>query len=433
LTVHQASNGLLAPVRGWRLRCVAGLLSSSASRGARAWRLVALLVGLLLAAPTAAHAAYPTADPFYAAPADLSTYAPGAVIRSRKVQLRITQWNLPYRSYQVLYRTTDRAGTPTATVASILLPRRASATPGRLVSYQTAYDGLTPGCRPSYSLRTGSVLLQATETIAIGLLLERGWTVVTADYEGPNDDWGVAATTAHGVLDGIRAAASFPPAGLNGPTTQVGLMGYSGGGNATAWANEAASAYAPELQLVGSVQGGVAPDLDHLVRTLNGTLYAGVALAGIAGITRAYPELEWDRRLNAEGRRVFKTLRSRGGSCITDFVASWAGRRIDDLTLKPGQLDDPQVQAVAAEQRLGQRIPTTPTMWLHTTVDEMKSYSRVRAIAGQYCRAGTKVRFVSTNTVEHLMQFSWMPFIGTDWLADRFAGRPARTDCRKIG
>lgn len=397
----------------------------------------ALVAALLLLAFGAApsQAGYPTTDPFYAAPADLASYAPGTVIRSRPVRLRAATLTVPYRSYQVLYRTTDRTGAPTATVASILLPRTRPGNPAdrRLVSYQTAYDGLSPACRPSYSLQNGSVVLQATEMGAIALLLERGWTVVTADYEGPRDDWGVAATTARGVLDGIRATLRFEPAGLNGARTKVGIMGYSGGGNATAWANEASAGYAPELNIVGSVQGGVAPDLDHLVRTLDGTIYAGVAFAGIAGISGAYPELQMEQRLNAAGRRVFKELRSRDGSCITNFVLRYPGVRFASLTKAPGVLDSPDVQAVAREQALGQSIPSTPTMWLHTTADEMKSYGLVRAMAGRYCRAGTAVRFVSTDRVEHLMQFSWMPFIGGDWLAGRFAGQPPRTDCAKIG
>lgn len=396
--------------------------------------LLALALATLVGAAPA-RAAYPTADPFYAAPSDLASYAPGAVIRSRAVRLRAASLTVPYRSFQVLYRTADRAGQPTATVASILLPRSrpARVQDRRLVSYQTAYDGLSPACRPSYTLQNGSVLLQATEMGAIALLLERGWTVVTADYEGPNDDWGVAATTARGVLDGIRAAEAFEPAGLDGARTKVGIMGYSGGGNATAWANEASAQYAPELDIVGSVQGGVAPDLDHLVRTLDGTIYAGVALAGIAGVTGAYPELALERQLNGAGRRIFKELRSRGGSCITNFVLRYPGARFASLTTQPGFLDSAAVRAVAAEQNLGQAIPTTPTMWLHTTVDEMKSYGLARAMAGRYCRAGTAVRFVSTDRVEHLMQFSWMPFIGGDWLAGRFAGQPARSDCAKIG
>ncbi len=395
---------------------------------------VAIVLIGAVAAPS--QAADPASDPFYAAPADLASYAPGDVIRSRSVQLRAATITVPYRSYQVLYRTADRTGAPTATVASILLPirnRPARPEDRRLVSYQTAYDGLSPACRPSYSLRNGSVLLQATEMGAIALLLERGWTVVTADYEGPRDDWGVADTTARGVLDGIRATQRFAPAGLDGVRTKVGIMGYSGGGNATAWANEASAQYAPELRIVGSVQGGVAPDLDHLVRTLDGTIYAGVAFAGIAGISGAYPELQLEQRLNATGRQVFKQLRSRGGSCITNFVLRYPGMRFASLTREPGVLASEAVQRVAREQALGQAIPTTPTMWLHTTVDEMKSYGLVRAMAGRYCRAGTPVRFVSTDRVEHLMQFSWMPFIGGDWLAGRFAGHPTRTDCAKIG
>jgi Secretory lipase len=407
--------------------------NSTPSLPTRIVRALLLAAVLLLGTGAPARADYPTNDPFYAAPADLAAQAPGSVIRSRRVRLRHFAYNFPYRAYQVLYRTADRAGTPMATAATIVLPRNAPATDRKLVSYQMAYDGLSPACRPSYSLQTGAVVLQNTEEVSLGILLEHGWTVVTSDYEGSHDDWGVAATSAHGVLDGIRAAEAFGPAGLDGPRTKVGIMGYSGGGNATAWANEAAATYAPELNIVGSVQGGVAPDLDHLVRTFDGGIYAGIALAGIAGVTGAYPELDFERHLNRSGRKVFKELRSRPGSCIGAFVLRWAGVRFDSLTSTPGLLDTPELQAVAAEQGLGKQIPSTPTMWLHTTVDEMDSYRLVRSLAGRYCRAGTPVRFVSTNMVEHLMQFSWMPFMGSDWLAARFKGTPPRTDCAKIG
>jgi hypothetical protein len=186
------------------------------------------------------------------------------VLRSRTIAVHTTPlFKLPYKTYQVLYRTTDRdLTTASVSVATIMIPLKRPA-PGRrrLVSYQTAYDGINPGCRPSYSLQGGSVALQAVETLLIGSALSRGWTVVTSDYEGPKDEFGVGTTSGWNTLDGIRAAERFEPVGLTqGAATPVGMLGYSGGGQATAWAGELAKSYAPELNIVGAAQGGVGAD-----------------------------------------------------------------------------------------------------------------------------------------------------------------------------
>ncbi|MFF3397056.1 lipase family protein [Streptomyces sp. NPDC002659] len=39
--------------------------------------------------------------------------------------------------------------------------------------------------------------------------VERGWSVIVPDYEGPASEFLGAAAAAHGILDGIRAARSF--------------------------------------------------------------------------------------------------------------------------------------------------------------------------------------------------------------------------------
>ena len=80
----------------------------------------------------------------------------------------------------------------------------------------------------------------------IGQALTMGWAVVVPDYEGPDSQWTAGTQAGHAVLDGIRAALRFGPAGLAGPSTPVGLWGYSGGAQATARATELQPGYAPD-------------------------------------------------------------------------------------------------------------------------------------------------------------------------------------------
>lgn len=381
--------------------------------------------------------AYPTVDPWYSAPADLASLAPGAIIRSRDVTLRTAPGlKMPHKAYQVLFRTTDRTGTPIATAATIIRPLRPGPKSKHLVSYQTAYDGLSPSCQPSYTLRTGKVALQGAETFLMTALLNRGWTVVTADYEGPNNNWGVAETTARGVLDGIRAAEAFLPAGLTeGVNTKVGMVGYSGGGNATGWANEYAPSYAPELNIVGAAQGGVGPNLVRVQKALDGELFAGIAWAGTVGVTSGYPEVDLRSHLNKRGQQVYKELTSpRVASCITDFAMRWPFQRFRDLLKGDslGFLTSPKMLEIGAENSLGRFTPKAPLLWYQTRFDQMDGYWLSRDVARGYCKAGVQVQFFTSATEEHAMQAFTMPFKAYDWISQRFLGNPVRDNCTTI-
>jgi hypothetical protein len=401
----------------------------------------AVLLAVVLAAVTlvaaassaSATALSPAVDPFYAAPANLADVAPGDVIRSRTTHVTfIPGQKLPFTTYQVLYRTNDLNGTPIADVATIILPTHRPATGRDLVSYQTAYDGVSPGCQPSYSLQTGGVVLQDAEVLLMMGLLNRGWTVVTTDYEGPDNSWLVGQTTAHGVLDGIRAAERYAPAGLtDGAATKVGMMGYSGGGQATAWANEMARTYAPELNIVGAAQGGVAVSLMHAFRALDGNLFAGIAFAALTGMSNAYPNLNFPSYLSNKGRAVTNQLRTKY-SCITDFAFPYAFQRVRSLLTVADPTLIPGFTQAAEANSLGKGVPAAPIYWYQTVVDEMDGYASAKRLAKQYCLEGTQVEFFTDYFEEHAMQAFSMPFKAQSWLADRFHGVPVHSTCSSL-
>jgi hypothetical protein len=399
--------------------------------------LLALLT--LLVAPSTSQAIalpYPPLDDFYSAPTDIASYPNGSVIRSRETQIRFGEnLPMPFKAYQVMYRSNDLNMVPTANSALVILPLKRPATGRKLVSYQTAYDGLTPACQPSYTLRTGKVALQAAEVLLMSGALSHGWTVVTADYEGPSNQWGVYKTNAHGVLDGIRAAEGFEGAGLpDGVNTPVGMLGYSGGGNATGWANEEAATYAPELKIVGAAQGGVGADLAGVVKALDGQLFAGIAFAGIIGVTSAYPDVDLPSMLNKDGWQVYKTLTSHSGSCITDFAMTYAFQRFRNLVKGQyrGFLTSPRQLQIARENSLGQATPKAPVFWYQTRWDQMNTYWNDRKVARKYCQDGLTVQFFTSNNEEHTAQAFDMPFKAQAWLGARFRGDPLPGNCASI-
>src|SRR5204862_6025519 len=124
-----------------------------------------------------------------------------------------------------------------------------------LLSYQCAIDSLGASADPSYTLRHGTLW----ELPLMVLALRRGWAVVTTDHNGPQHACFALPLVGRFVLDGIRAAIAFEPAGIDA-TTPIGLWGYSGGSQATLSAAEHQPAYAPELNIVGAAAGAVGVD-----------------------------------------------------------------------------------------------------------------------------------------------------------------------------
>ena len=97
----------------------------------------------------------PDDDPFYKPPPDYEQAHPGAVLRSREVELSflgvIPQ---PITAIQLLYRSTNLRGQPEVAVTTVLVPKQRDADLDcPVLSYQCAIDAVASRCFPSYALR----------------------------------------------------------------------------------------------------------------------------------------------------------------------------------------------------------------------------------------------------------------------------------------
>lgn len=383
--------------------------------------LAALFVSGGLAAPAEAAPIWPPhpdADPFYAQPSPMPDVAPGTVLDSRSTIIRALAIPVPVKAWQVKYLSTDSHGGPAANIATVIQPLVGQR---KLVSYQTAYDGLDADCAPSYAFATG-ISPPFYEEAAIVPLLLAGYTVVTADYEGPEYQWAAGVNSGHGVLDGIRAAQRF--VGFS-PNTPTALWGYSGGALASQWANELAADYAPDLNLVGVAAGGVPADIEAIARAIDGTALSGVYFGATVGLSRAYPEIDLDSLLNEQGRAAFETL---GGQCIGEFTPAFAFRHMRDFVTVPELLDVPAVEAVIAENTMGLRLPDAPTYVYQGTHDELAITPPVDALVDRYCGMGATVTYVKI-LGEHITTAGTGVPGALAYLNARLAGRPASSNC----
>ncbi|WP_238846901.1 lipase family protein [Nocardia arthritidis] len=383
--------------------------------------LAALSIGLSSASPAQAATIYPAADPdpFYAAPADIGNYRAGDVVRSRQIPapgfLGATAW-------QLLYRSTNSAGEPIGAVTTLLLPLGGGGN-RPLVAYQPFINSLGLQCAPSHGLFTGEV----KEAPALNLLLARGWAVSVADHLGPDSAYGAAKMSGRIVLDGVRASKRFAPAGLT--DSPVGLAGYSGGGMATGFAAALAPEYAPELPIVGVAEGGVPVNIGKLALELSGqpNVLFGLGFAGAVGLEREYPkEMALDGWLNPAGEQ----LRGRiANACTEEIVASAANKRFSDyFSGTPDDVNTAQIR-ILHENSLEtfNGVPRVPLYQWHGSADVV-SPQLAREVAQRYCRAGTPVLFEMLPGADHGTAMLNAPK-GIAYLADRFDGRPAPSNC----
>ncbi len=391
------------------------------SVAARLVCLVVMVVGIGGVPSAAAAPVYPAgeADGFSVAPRDLADYAVGDVVRSRQVAAA----GFPgVAAWQLLYRSVNSAGVPVVAVTTVLVPAGGGNRP--LVSYQPFVNSLGVRCAPSHSLFDGTM----QEAPALNLLLARGWAVAVPDHLGPTSAYGAARLGGTLTLDGIRAVQRFAPAGL--AASPVGMAGYSGGGMATGFAAALAPEYAPELPIVGAAQGGVPVNLATLARDVGSTpnQLFGLGFAAAVGLEREYPDrVRLEPRLNPAGL----ALRDRiANACATEIIDAGANRRLSDVFTGGALDDDPATAQVLRENSIQDfdGVPRVPVYQWHGT-DDVVSPQAVRDVAGRYCRAGTPVRLDMIPGADHGAAMLAGAPRALDYLADRFAGRPAPSTC----
>ena len=399
--------------------------------------LVTAAFGLALAAtfPAAAAAspAPPKKDPFYSYSGSLKKIAPGTVLRTREITTGVSGAPTAYPATQVLYRTTSQLGRPSATVATIIRPQGAGVGPVKLMSYQTAYDGVSDTCRPSYQLDGGQPdnSIVTAETPIIFGYVKQGFTVVTSDYEGPTDDYGAGREEGRGTLDAIRAAEHVLHLK---PTAGVGLLGYSGGSIASEWASQEQPSYAPELHIIGVAEGGIPADFTHNLAYISGSSnWAGAIPAVGIGLARAY-RLHFRTYLSARGLKIVKQVAK---GCLN--ASAYPGLRFQDL-FKSRYKDWKKVPIfgrIFNDSIMGRgSTPKEPLLMgvgdADGTGDGVMVVKDVQELAHTYCARKVNVQFHIYNHDNHVEAVPQFEAQALQFLQERYAGVTPTSGCGSI-
>ncbi|MFF4294057.1 lipase family protein [Streptomyces vinaceus] len=406
------------------------------------------------AAPRAdARVAAATPDPFYRYDGGepLASYRPGDVLKKRTLNYHVFGIPTPLKAVQLLYRTTDAQGRPSANVTTVV--RSPHGDGGKAVSYQSFYDSLSPEDGPSRAIAGGVSLggvIANAESLILAPLLVKGYDLVIPDTEGQNADFAAGPEYGTNTLDSIRAATRTRETGLHAGT-RIGLFGYSGGAIATNWTSALAPAYAPEVnkQLVGFAEGGLLVAPAHNLKYVDGALvWNGVIPMAVIGVSRSYG-IDLTPYLSAKGLAIAKELEH--GS-IVDALGRHPGMTWKDMA-KP-QYGDPNSVPVFVEAvnkiNLGQAAtPTIPGFigqgnagWLEGTFntppgigtgDGVMVAGDVRTLARQYCANGNRsIKYEEYGLLSHVGAMPYWAPRAMAWLDDRFASRTAPGSCGTI-
>jgi len=390
------------------------------------------VIAVLVLAPAAqAQVPQPDDDPFYAVPGNTGELKDGAIIHSREIAPTAMSLPMPAKAWQVLYKTVDNTGAPTATVTTIMVPDAPwrGKGPQPVLSYQTAEDGAGTKCAPSYAIRAGIAATSnsAPETLLMMQALQRGWIVVAPDYQGPRSMFLGAEGEARGVLDSLRAARAFAPAGID-PGAPIGLWGYSGGAFASTVAAQLQRHHAPELKLSGVALGGVPADVKATIKKFSGSLFGGALIMGFVTVDRAYPEYKLTQYINDAG---IKAMAQSQEDCINDAVIKHPLASIEQYAKDPKILDGPELKPMFEEMSplTFPGVPAAPVYEYHARLDQLAPIGPARALINRFCRAGVRVQHVEDRLTEHIGLVALGATGAMDYLGDRFAGKPAPSTC----
>lgn len=403
---------------------IAGLLSTHAKR-----LIQGLIVACLamIALPAGAVVA-PGSDPFYQPPKHLQEGGQGSLIRWREIQPA----GVTARAWQILYQSTDARDKPIVVSGTVFVPTGSGHSADRpVIAWAPGTHGIADVCAPSYQYVTGT-----DYEVSLGVIpetLARGWSVVVTDYQGlgtPGDHtYVVGRAEGHAVLDAVRAARALPAAGISA-RAPVGIMGYSQGGHAAAWAAQLHEHYAPELRVEGVATGAGPARIDEAFAYAdNGVSPLSAVIPYIlVGANAAYPELRLDDILTPYGKAVVADVRQ--GKCLLDVLSAYSG--MTDAVLVEGApiLQRKDWRTRLQQSRTGAVAPDMPALFFASPSDQLVPYANSSKLFGDWCAKGAKVALRQINAPDHLEALSdgW-PF-ALDWMADRFAGLPAPSDCK---
>jgi pimeloyl-ACP methyl ester carboxylesterase len=364
----------------------------------------------------------PSGDAFYTVPSPLPNGRPGDILRWRPSIALLNVLNA--NAWEVMYLSTNAAGKRDAVTGMVIVPKGVEAAKAPIVGFGVGTQGPAFKCTPSKSIQRGLLY----DEPAINDSISSGFAVAMTNYEGysphTTPTYMTGQSMGPAVIDMVRAAQRLPATHLS-RAAKVIFQGYSQGGGGALWAAEKQPAYAPELNLVGAVAGGVPADLGEVAEGLDGRIGAGFLVFAAMGLDAAYPDLKLNSFLNDAGRA--EIAKAKADYCAPELLLKEAFGEIGDFTTS-NPLNTSRWKARIAQNRLGASPPKVPVLQYHARLDEIVKLSQAETLHKVYCAKGVRLQF-NTILSDHLTGVITGNKAAHQWIVNRFHGAPAPSNC----
>jgi acetyl esterase/lipase len=331
------------------------------------------------------------------------------------------------RAYRILYWSTGLDGKPVEVSGVVIAPRGPPPPGGRpVIAWAHPTTGVVERCAPSLA-RVFFASIQGLRA-----MLERGYVVAATDYPGLGTPevhpYLVGDSEAHAVLDSVRAAKQIPEADAG---ERFAVWGHSQGGQAALFTGIEAARYAPELKLVGVAAAAPATDLTALMTDDLGT-------GGGNNIT-AMTLWSWSR---VYGAPMDKVVSPQAEPVINHLTKLCIERWFDMFTRRgPTQAlekrflrvhnlaDEEPWRRLLEENSPGPLPPDIPVFLAQGSADGLVRPGVTEAYRARLCQNGNRVEFVLLPGIGHAFIARDVADAAVAWMAARFAGEPAPTNC----
>ena len=412
---------------------------------------IATVLAMLLAAPGAGAVTPvdfvpgPAGQAFYDPPDPLPAGRHGDVIWARELKRAPKGAD----AWRILYRSEDGNGKATVSSGFLAAPEGPAPKGGRpVVAWAHGTEGAADNCAPSKVPSPARGLIdyftyqspfqQDTGVPGIKRFLDSGYAVVATDYAGlgtpGTQQYVVAKPELRNVLDSIVATQRFAPAA--GGRRAV-VLGWSQGGGAAIWADQEAR-YAKSVRILGAA--ALAPAANNGPEFANQTPAgpvtpsspfhaAAIELNVYVGMNAGYPELDPADVLTAAGLEAFQGALTQ---CINHLAYVIENNFATPEDLRA--LFQPVPTPPDWQQRLNENTPgnaptVAPLLVMQGLEDTVINPNGTTQYVARACRFDQPVQYTQYPSATHQTVPLQAKPEYIPWIADRFAGKPAPSNC----
>jgi acetyl esterase/lipase len=348
---------------------------------------------------------------------------PGSIIRTEPMR---DSW-FGAHTLRVLYRSTGLKGEPIAVSGAVIVPGGAPPPGGwPVVAWAHPTTGIVPHCAPTLAI------LFFQQIPGLRMVLENGFAIAATDYPGLGTPgphpYLVGESEGRAILDSIRAAHALPGAHVS---TRSILWGHSQGGQAVLYAGKLARSYAPDISVLGIVAAAPATDLGALMR-------ADIATAGGKNLL-AMTLWSWNKVFDASMSKIvvpeaIPEVDKLAEICLESPIdirpRQLIGKYLMGAFLKTGDPTGIEPwKSLLAKNSIGSLPPDIPLLVAQGTKDNVVDPPVTAAYVKTLCAAGSRVETLLYDGVGHGMISRDAAKPSVDWIAGRFAGTRAPSNC----